>query len=234
MSDILGNEETMETMEGGGLSLSSGKSFLNHMSTITESDKFNMMNMTQYALLAIIPIAAVLKLFKMFIPLEDPTKGSLELSIEVVGQVVAIMVALFFVHKLVTYFPTYSKKAYESMNLVSLVLPLMLILLTLDTTLGDKVNILLERVMNALGIQREYFTQPKELNEQEEKMNTVNSCALNPVNTATLPPPTNTTPEIQNIAMPIIWEHNKMVLWGNSFMQDEVMASNSYGGYAFF
>ena len=234
MSDILGNEEPMETMEGGGLSLSSGKSFLNHMSTITESDKFNMMNMTQYALLAIIPIAAVLKLFKMFIPLEDPTKGSLELSIEVVGQVVAIMVALFFVHKLVTYFPTYSKKAYESMNLVSLVLPLMFILLTLDTTLGDKVNILLERVMNALGIQREYFTQPKELSEQEEKMNTVNSCALNPVNTATLPPPTNTTPEIQNIAM-----HNNMGTqqngpMGNSFMQDEVMASNSYGGYASF
>ena len=211
MSDIL-NEETMETMEGGGLSLSSGKSFLNHMSTITESDKFNMMNMTQYALLAIIPIAVVLKLFKMFIPLEDPTKGSLELSIEVVGQVVAIMVALFFVHKLVTYFPTYSKKAYESMNLVSLVLPLMFILLTLDTTLGDKVNILLE--CNERKIQREYFTQPKELSEQEEKMNTVNSCALNPVNTATLPPPTNTTPEIQNVAMhTIIWEHNKMVLW---------------------
>ena len=60
MSDILGNEEPMETMEGGGLSLSSGKSFLNHMSTITESDKFNMMNMTQYALLAIIPIAVLI------------------------------------------------------------------------------------------------------------------------------------------------------------------------------
>ena len=88
---------------GGKSSLAHGQSFLSYMTTITESDKLQLMNLGQYILLAIVPITILLKLLKMFTPIEDPTKGSVELLVEVVAQLLVIVTAMYFIHKMIVY-----------------------------------------------------------------------------------------------------------------------------------
>ena len=46
---------------GGKPSIAHGQSFLSYMTTITESDKLQIMNLGQYILLAIVPITILLK-----------------------------------------------------------------------------------------------------------------------------------------------------------------------------
>ena len=60
--------EAMTPLEGGGkkLSLAKGESFLTYMSTITEQDKANLMNIGHYVIHAIIPVTIFLKLMTHF------------------------------------------------------------------------------------------------------------------------------------------------------------------------
>ena len=82
---------------------------------------------------------------KHFIPEEDETKGSLEILVETVGQIVFITGMLWFSDRVIRYFPTYTGAKYGNLNPTSFLLPLILILSTMQTKLGAKINILLDR-----------------------------------------------------------------------------------------
>jgi len=229
-----GSELSSDIMTGGGkVSVSKGESFLSYMSTITEQDKTTILNLGQYILLAIVPITILLKLLAHFSPIQDPSKGSIELLIEVVMQLLVVVIALYFIHKMILYLPTYSKKAYEHVNFTTIVLPFIFLLFTLDTNIGDKVNVLLERVMVMIGLKKENF----ENEEYEEKINTPTSLVLDPpVGNSMMP--MNTAPEV-NRAMSHPSTHAPTNMGtqcvpetGSALLQNEVMAANSFGGFS--
>ena len=146
----------MESLESKGGSSNGGISgFFGYVFNFDSETKSELMNITQYALLALIPIVFLNKIMQKFIPEADEQKGSVELLIEVITQTLLIVLGIFFVNRLITYIPPYSGVKYLDFSITQIVLATMLILLSLQTKLGDKVTILYDRVSELWNGSRE-------------------------------------------------------------------------------
>lgn len=132
-------------MTGGGLVPQ--YSFFNHVFATTEEGKAEILNVVQYALMGILPIVALNKTVQRFIPEADAEKSSVELLAESFIQIVIMFIGIILIHRVITYFPTYSGYRYEHLNLMSVVLAFLVIVLSLRSKLGLKVDILFDRVM---------------------------------------------------------------------------------------
>jgi hypothetical protein len=121
--------------------------FFNYVFNFDDENKKRIMNMLQYTLLSIIPILLILRGIKHLIPEDDESKGSFEILAESIGQVILIMIAIWITNKIINYIPTYSGEDYPKFNEISFVLPFILILATMQTKLGAKFNILIDRTM---------------------------------------------------------------------------------------
>ena len=122
--------------------------FFSYVFNFDEENKATIMNMLQYTILSIIPVLLILKITKHIIPEEDESKGSLEIVLESVSQIIIIMLAIWFTNKIINYIPTYSGEKYHAFNEISFIIPFMVILATMQTKLGAKFNILIERTVN--------------------------------------------------------------------------------------
>tara|TARA_B110000285_G_C14896177_1_gene500971 strand:- start:25 stop:723 length:699 start_codon:yes stop_codon:yes gene_type:complete len=126
-------------------------SFINYLLTLDEDNKIDLLNIIQYTVLAIIPIILILKAVKHFVPEEDESKGNLEILLESVGQIIFMLMGLWFTDRIIRYFGTYSGKEYQAFNSITFILPFLLILSTMQTKLGSKINILIERTMDLIN-----------------------------------------------------------------------------------
>jgi len=115
--------------------------FFNYVFNFDNENKNRMMNMIQYTLLSIIPVLLVLRGIKHLIPEDDDSKGSIE---------ILIMVAIWITNKIINYIPTYSGEEYPKFNEITFIIPFILILATMQTKLGAKFNILIDRTMNLI------------------------------------------------------------------------------------
>ena len=122
--------------------------FFKYVFNFDDENKCEILNLIQYTLIAIIPVIIILKGIKYIVPEEDDSKGSLEILAESIGQIILIVLAIWFTNKVIHYIPTYSDCAYAKFNATNFMIPLLIILTTMQTKLGAKLNILLERVMN--------------------------------------------------------------------------------------
>ena len=145
-------ESIKSTLKATEESISDSPNFFTHVFMLNDKDKSELMNIVQYVLFAITPLILILKLMKHFIPSEEPNKSSLELSLEVVLQLLFIFVSFYFVHRMITFIPTYSTMNYPDFSFIYVILPTLLILFTMQTKLGSKINTLNDRMFKALGI----------------------------------------------------------------------------------
>lgn len=122
--------------------------FIKSVFPFDEAQKATLLNILQYTILAIIPVILLLKLIKNYVPEVDDDKGSLVILVEVIGQIFVMFLALYFIHKIIAYIPTYSKVAYGDVNLISVILPTIFIILTMQTKVGEKVQLLIDRLMD--------------------------------------------------------------------------------------
>ena len=122
--------------------------FFNHVFNFDNDSKANMLNMVQYILLGLIPVVLTLKGIKQLIPEEDDKKGTPEIAIEVAMQLFSIFFAIWFIDKMIRYIPTYSGVNYHKFNETNFILPILVILITMQTKLGSKINILANRVLD--------------------------------------------------------------------------------------
>jgi hypothetical protein len=122
------------------------KTFLNHVFSTTEEGKAEILNVVQYSLLGVIPIVLLNKLVQRFIPEADTEKSSLEILAEILIQLILMFVGIILVHRIITYIPTYSEFKYESLSLTNVILAFLIIVLSIQTKLGIKVNILVDRL----------------------------------------------------------------------------------------
>ena len=136
-----------QSMSGGDGSVS----FFKHVFNFDEDTKTQIMNISQYAVTAIIPIVLLNKTIQNVIPEADDSKKSLEILAEVVGQIVIMFTSMFFIDRVITYIPTFSKTKYQEMNLFNIIIGFLVIILSLQTKLGEKVNILLDRLVDRWG-----------------------------------------------------------------------------------
>ena len=122
--------------------------FIKSVFPFDDAQKATILNILQYTILAIIPIIVLLKLIKNYVSEVDDEKGSFVILVEVVGQIFVMFLALYFIHKIIAYIPTYSGVAYGDINLINIILPTIFIILTMQTKVGEKVQLLIDRLMD--------------------------------------------------------------------------------------
>jgi hypothetical protein len=122
--------------------------FFKHVFNFNQDSKAEILNIVQYSLIALIPIVILNKSMQKFIPEADEQKGSLEILAEIVGQILVIFIGLLFINRIITFIPNWSGVKYPEINVINIILCLLLITLSLQTKLGEKVSILFERVVD--------------------------------------------------------------------------------------
>ena len=127
--------------------VSSKMTFFKYVFNFDEDSKHDMMNIVQYAVLAIIPVIVLNKTMQKYVPEADEEKGSVEILAEVIFQIVYMFLGLFFIHRIIAYIPRYSGTKYPEYHVIYNILPTLLVLLSLQTKLGEKVSILFDRVV---------------------------------------------------------------------------------------
>ena len=137
-------------------------SFFKYVFNFDDDNKSEMFNLFQYSFLAIVPLVLVLKVVQQYVPEEDEKKGSVEITAECLTQVLFILVSFWLIHKMVTFVPTYSKVDYKEVNLLVPMIPFLFILLTMQTKLGAKINILTERALTYTGMNKPPPPQQKQ------------------------------------------------------------------------
>jgi len=146
----MGDDEEEKILMGG-----KSDSFVSYITTITPVEKNELLNVFQYILLSLIPLVLFLKFMKEYMPCENPTKSSIEITTEVTIQLFLIFVVFWLIHKVILYIPTYSTVPYEKLNLIQLVLPVVFLLFCMKSSISEKMSILLERGFVVLGLKPE-------------------------------------------------------------------------------
>jgi hypothetical protein len=126
---------------------SSKPGFFKHVFNFDDESKSEVLNIIQYSLVAIIPIVILNKIMQKFVPEADEEKGSLELLAEVIIQIISMFLGILIINRIITYIPTYSGTKYPDYNVTYIILAVLVITLSLQTKLGEKVSILVDRVM---------------------------------------------------------------------------------------
>jgi hypothetical protein len=135
----------METLSESKNS-TSAMGFLKHVFNFDSDSKSEILNITQYSIIALLPIVILNKLMQKFVPEADEEKGSIELLAEIIIQIFIMFLGIFFIDRIITYIPTYSGLKYCELNITHIILAVLLIVLSLQTKLGEKVSILYDRV----------------------------------------------------------------------------------------
>ncbi len=173
-----------------------GKTFVSHVFNFDEDTKDTLLNVSQYTALSIIPVVLVNKAVQRMFPEPDEDKSNLEILAEVIGQLVFMLVAVFFVHRLVTFVPTYSGAEYKELNLFSVVLVFLVLMLSVQTRAGQKVNILMDRLIDyyeGAPASKKDAKEPQQQQQQQPMMQQAQQflppmpIATNPA--ASMPPP---------------------------------------------
>lgn len=175
---------------GGG---DSSKSFIDYITSFSSSEKAQMMNIVQYCGILVIPLLAVLKMMKIYMPINNPLKPTSELVFEVIVQLIVILVSFFFIHKFVLYFPTYSEVKYENFSLLSGMLPLLFLMFTLDTKISEKLNVLFDRFLGMLGLIKEPLVEEEDSQQNGDGNNGKQQTAQHTMQHTMQPPQMQTT-----------------------------------------
>jgi hypothetical protein len=122
------------------------KTFLGHVFSSSDEGRAEFWNVSQYSALAVVPVVALNKTIQRFIPEADPDKSTLELLVEIFIQLIVMFCGIIIIHRVITYIPTYSGFKYEHLTLTNVVLAFLIIVLSIQTKLGLKVNILVDRL----------------------------------------------------------------------------------------
>lgn len=201
------------------------RSFMKHVFDIDTDSQKEMMNIVQYSLLALIPVLILNKMVQTFFPEADESKNNIEIAMEVAGQTVVMFLGILFIHRLVTYVPTYSKQDYTPFKVTNVVIAFLSIVLSIQSRIGEKANILIDRLMS-------YFNgEPKKTPQQPQQQQQPHIVQGNgPVSSGGLMPP-NPMPNYQqqshNGNNPMVG--NTQPSGGNTGMQGDF--GNGMNGY---
>jgi hypothetical protein len=125
----------------------SRQTFFNHVFSTSDDGKAELLNIIQYAFLGLVPVVVLNKSIQRFIPEADIEKPTIELLVEIFVQISVMFCGIMIIHRMITYVPTYSGFKYDSINLSNVILSFLVIILSIQSKLGLKTNIIYERVL---------------------------------------------------------------------------------------
>jgi hypothetical protein len=122
------------------------KGFFKHVFNFDDDSKSEILNILQYSLIAIIPVVILNKSMQKYVPESDDKKSSLEITAEIIIQIIVMFIGLLIIHRIITYVPTYSGVKYPEFHILYIILAILMITMSLQTKLGEKVSILVDRI----------------------------------------------------------------------------------------
>ena len=125
----------------------SNKNFFKHVFNFDDESKSDILNIIQYALIVIIPVVILNKSIGKYVPEADDKKSSLEVTAEIIIQIIITFMGILIIHRIITFIPTYSGSKYPEFHIVYIILAVLMITMSLQTKIGEKVSILVDRVM---------------------------------------------------------------------------------------
>jgi hypothetical protein len=128
------------------ISNDSNPNFFKHVFNFNDDSKSEMLNISQYSIIALVPVVILNKIMQKYVPEAEDTKSSLEILAEIIIQIFGMFFGLLIIHRIITFIPTYSGVNYPEYNIIISILTILMITLSLQTKLGEKVSILVERL----------------------------------------------------------------------------------------
>ena len=123
----------------------SKSSFLAHVFNFDDDTKSQFLNIIQYTVLAVLPVVLLNKTVSRIIPEVDEDKSTYLMIIELLGQSILMLFGMFMIHRLITYFPTYSKMSYAPFHTTNIIILFLVIAASFQTRIGEKSNIMIDR-----------------------------------------------------------------------------------------
>lgn len=203
----------MENLNEGGI--------FKHVFRFDQEGKNEMMNIIQYALIAILPVVVLNKMTQKFIPEADDEKSSVELTFEIIAQIVLMLIVMLFIHRFITYIPTYSGDKYPDHQLTNNILSMLVIILSLQTKLGEKISILVERGMEMWEGKKE--KRKNQGNEMVKISQPISQMATTTTTTATTG--TTGTTSIQSLPQ------TNPINYDSMYQQDEMGGPEAFSGW---
>jgi len=125
--------------------------FVSHVFNFEKDSRNEMSNIGQYTVLGIIFITALNKGLEEYMPEVDKNKSSLSLFLEISIQCIVLFIGIVFIHRIITFIPTFSGIPYADQNVIAIILPTLILLLS-TTNLGKKVNVILDRLLKTTPV----------------------------------------------------------------------------------
>jgi len=121
--------------------------FVNHVFNFETESKNEFVNIIQYCIIGVIFVTLLNKSVQTYLPEIDKDKGTIAILSEIMIQVIVLFVGIVFIHRIITYIPTMSGVPYADLNVITTILPVLVVLLSVSK-LGEKVSILVERIFH--------------------------------------------------------------------------------------
>jgi hypothetical protein len=215
---------------------SSKEGFFKYVFEFNSHTKSQLLNIIQYSVLSIIPIVFINTIMQYYVPEVDETKSSLEIIIEVLFQILFIILSLFYINRILFYIPTISKDNYQELNFTSLILSIFLVILSLQTKLGDKINILIKRFLELFNIEKSNNKKKKKETKDNTPQQTQEISLQNdPYSTSisSLPVSNNNSPDFnkmyQNTPTPLVNANSPVETFENTIMAANEVLGGSFG-----
>jgi hypothetical protein len=120
--------------------------FFSHVFNFETDSRNEIINIIQYCIFAVMFIMILNKGVQTYMPELDKDKGTIAISVEILIHVIVLFVGILFIHRIITFIPTFSGIKYADQNIITTILPVVVVLLSISK-LGEKVSILMDRVM---------------------------------------------------------------------------------------
>ena len=178
------------------------------------------------------PVVILNKLSQKFVPEADDDKSSPEIAFEVVAQVVSMYLGMLFIHRIITFIPTHSKVKYSDLHVTSNILAGLTIILSLQTKLGEKVSILVDRIIELWEGPADVKGKPKKNSNVKvsqpisQNIQMSQSLGMNQPSSSTLISQLPIAPQITNPQ-----GQSQSQDYVNMYRQDNTLGSNQHGGF---
>jgi hypothetical protein len=156
--------------------------FFSHVFNFEQDSRNEMVNIMQYTVFAIVFVAMLNRSIQDYAPEVDKDKGSIAIFMEVALQCIVLFVGILFIHRVITFIPTASGIKYADQNVITVILPTLIVLLSMMSKLGEKVTILLDRLFSTPQPVRVTKTQPLASQNQTPPLLPRGGSTANPMN----------------------------------------------------
>ena len=127
--------------------------FFSHVFNFEQDSRNEMVNIAQYTIFSIVFITLLNRAIQDYMPEVDKDKGSIAIFVEITIQCIVLFLGILFIHRIITYIPSVSGTKYADQNIITIILPTLILLLSMST-LGQKVGIIVDRLTGQTPVKK--------------------------------------------------------------------------------